>query len=356
MDFNTLDAQREAAEAYISSQRAEGWKAVKTNYSDGGYSGGNMDRPGLQALLDDIRSGQVDIVVVYKIDRLTRSLMDFAKLVEIFDAHDVTFVSVTQSFNTTTSMGRLTLNVLLSFAQFEREVSAERIRDKIAASKKKGLWMGGNPPLGYEVENRKLIVNDQNAEIAKNIFNLYLKLGCVAKLKKYLDENNIISPLRTSKRGNKVGGRPFSRGALYSILKNPIYIGKANHVIQECVQRIIIDQDNVSIVFDTLKLVDHLNKTLELKLPHPGSTPYNLDVPFTIKRGHKGTVLMSADNQNKDLTELPPKDLKNLLRGVVWRDEHFKGSSIRSIAKRENLSESGVRKIINRSFDTLFSL
>ena len=155
MDFNTLDAQRESCEAYITSQRAEGWKAVKSQYNDGGYSGGTLERPALQKLLSDIKSGKIQTVVVYKIDRLTRSLMDFAKLVEIFDEHGVTFVSVTQSFNTTTSMGRLTLNVLLSFAQFEREVSAERIRDKIAASKKKGMWMGGNPPIGYEADDKK---------------------------------------------------------------------------------------------------------------------------------------------------------------------------------------------------------
>ncbi len=159
MDFNTLHAQREACEAYVISQRAEGWKTVKTEYNDGGYSGGNLDRPAMKKLLTDIKAGKVQTVVVYKIDRLTRSLMDFSKLVEIFDEYGVTFVSVTQSFNTTTSMGRLTLNVLLSFAQFEREVSAERIRDKIAASKKKGMWMGGSPPIGYEVNDKKLIIN-----------------------------------------------------------------------------------------------------------------------------------------------------------------------------------------------------
>ncbi|MCB1579495.1 MAG: recombinase family protein, partial [Alphaproteobacteria bacterium] len=228
-DFNTLHAQREACEAYIMSQRAEGWKAVKTQYNDGGYSGGNMERPGLQTLLEDIKAGKIQTVVVYKIDRLTRSLMDFAKLVEIFDEHGVTFVSVTQSFNTTTSMGRLTLNVLLSFAQFEREVSAERIRDKIAASKKKGMWMGGNPPIGYDADDKKLIVNHGDAKIACRIFERYLVLGCVAKLKRDLDKDNIVSKERLSKRGNKIGGNPYSRGALYSILQNPVYIGKIRH-------------------------------------------------------------------------------------------------------------------------------
>jgi len=229
MDFNTLDAQREACEAYITSQRAEGWKAIKTQYNDGGYSGGNLDRPALQKLLADIKEGKVQTIVVYKIDRLTRSLMDFSKLVEIFDEYGVTFVSITQSFNTTTSMGRLTLNVLLSFAQFEREVSAERIRDKILASKKKGMWMGGNPPIGYEAIDKKLIVNKDHAKTATMIFKRYLALGCVAKLKKELDINGTVSNQRISKRGNVTGGRPYSRGALYSILQSPIYIGKIRH-------------------------------------------------------------------------------------------------------------------------------
>ena len=178
-DFNSLDAQREACEAFIASQKHEGWIALPTQYDDGGYSGGTLDRPALQRLLDDIRGSKVDVVVVYKIDRLTRSLLDFAKIVEVFDAHGVSFVSVTQAFNTATSMGRLTLNVLLSFAQFEREVTGERIRDKIAASKKKGMWMGGYPPLGYDVKDRKLVVNEAEAETVRYIFRRYQELGSV---------------------------------------------------------------------------------------------------------------------------------------------------------------------------------
>lgn len=196
--FNSLDAQREACLAYITSQKAEGWVAVKEDYNDGGFSGGNMERPGLQQLMADIKAGKVHIIVVYKIDRLTRSLMDFAKLVEVFDAHGVTFVSVTQSFNTTTSMGRLTLNVLLSFAQFEREVAGERIRDKIAASKKKGMWMGGSVPLGYDVKDRQLIINTHEAERVQLIFQKYLELGCVQKVKKHLDTEGIKSKARHS--------------------------------------------------------------------------------------------------------------------------------------------------------------
>ena len=185
MEFNSLDAQREACLSYIASQKSEGWVPVLEEYDDGGFSGGNMDRPALKRLMDDIRSGKVQTVVVYKIDRLTRSLMDFAKLVEVFDAHEVTFVSITQSFNTTTSMGRLTLNVLLSFAQFEREVAGERIRDKIAASKRKGMWMGGTIPLGYDVSNRQLIVNQKEADLVRYIFGRYLELGCALPSDQY---------------------------------------------------------------------------------------------------------------------------------------------------------------------------
>src|SRR5437762_594003 len=186
-EFNSLHAQREACEAFIRSQRHEGWSCLPQAYDDGGRSGGNLERPALQQLLAEIREGEVDVVVVYKIDRLTRSLADFAKVVEVFDAKGVSFVSVTQQFNTTTSMGRLTLNVLLSFAQFEREVTAERIRDKIAASKKKGMWMGGLVPLGYDVRDRKLVPSPQEAELVLKIFSLYLELGCVRKLAEQLD-------------------------------------------------------------------------------------------------------------------------------------------------------------------------
>ncbi len=183
MDFNSLDAQRESCEAYIISQKSEGWITSSEKYDDGGFSGGSLKRPALSKLLDDIREGKIQTVVVYKIDRLTRSLMDFSKLVEVFDEYGVTFVSITQSFNTTTSMGRLTLNVLLSFAQFEREVAGERIRDKIAASKAKGMWMGGSPPVGYRIENRQLIINHEEVKTVQRIFNRYLSLGSVRALK-----------------------------------------------------------------------------------------------------------------------------------------------------------------------------
>jgi site-specific DNA recombinase len=227
--FNSLDAQREACQAFIVSQRHEGWRPLSARYDDGGYSGGTMDRPALKRLLDDIEANKIDSIVVYKVDRLTRSLADFAKIVEALDARGVSFVSVTQQFNTTSSMGRLTLNVLLSFAQFEREVTGERIRDKIAASKRKGMWMGGTVPLGYDLDNRKLVVNPEEAKVVRNLFTLYLEAGCVSGLKTRLDQKGIKSKVRVSVAGARSGGSSYSRGALYQILKNRIYLGEIPH-------------------------------------------------------------------------------------------------------------------------------
>ncbi len=244
-EFNSLDAQREACAAYIASQASLGWRLIATQYDDGGLSGGTMDRPALQRLLADIKQTRIDVVVVYKIDRLTRSLMDFARIVEVFDGHDVSFVSVTQAFNTTTSMGRLTLNVLLSFAQFEREVTAERIRDKIAASKKKGLWMGGPPPLGYDNRDKALVVNKREAETVRQIFRLYLEEGCVRGLKARLDELGIVTKKRHRRGGSTYGGIPFSIGNLYELLANTLYIGKLSHhgALYDGRHAAIIDQD-----------------------------------------------------------------------------------------------------------------
>ncbi len=225
-DFNSLHAQRESCEAFIRSQKAEGWRLVEAAYDDGGFSGGTMDRPALQRLLADIKARRIDVVVVYKIDRLTRALADFAKMVEVFDAHSVSFVAVTQQFNTTTSMGRLTLNILLSFAQFEREVTAERIRDKIAASKRKGMWMGGVVPLGYDVEDRRLVVNTAEAATVRTIFRRYLDLGCVRRLAENLERDGIRSKRHTGKR---CGGTVLGRGALYTLLANPLYVGEVRY-------------------------------------------------------------------------------------------------------------------------------
>jgi site-specific DNA recombinase len=228
-EFNSLDAQRESCESYILSQKSEGWKALSSSYDDGGYSGGNTERPGLRKLLEDIRAKRIRIVVVYKVDRLTRSLADFAKMIELFDANDVSFVSVTQQFNTTSSMGRLTLNVLLSFAQFEREVTGERIRDKIAASKKKGMWMGGRVPVGYLPCERSLALDEPNAERIREIYRLYLEIGSVPDLKDEIDRRGWVTPTRESRRGKPVGGCSFSRGHLRNILTNPLYRGQIVH-------------------------------------------------------------------------------------------------------------------------------
>ena len=228
-DFNSLDAQYEACSAYIASQAGLGWKLRGARYDDGGISGGHMDRPALQELIVDIKAGLIDIIVVYKVDRLTRSLTDFAKLVDLFDTYDVSFVSVTQAFNTTTSMGRLTLNVLLSFAQFEREVTAERIRDKFAASKKKGIWMGGICPFGYGHKDRKLHINDEEAQIIRSLYQLYVQLKNVRLVKVEADKLGFLTRRRIQKSGKRTGGAPFSRGHIYRILCNPIYIGKIQH-------------------------------------------------------------------------------------------------------------------------------
>jgi site-specific DNA recombinase len=228
-EFNSLDAQREACEAYIKSQASQGWKALPQEYDDPAYSGGNLERPALKRLLRDIEAGRIDVIVVYKIDRLTRSLADFAKLVEAFDAKSISFVAVTQQFNTTTSMGRLTLNVLLSFAQFERELASERVRDKVAASRKKGKWTGGTVPLGYEAKDKKLVINKTEAETVRTIFHLYLELKSFGKLVAELDRRKIVTKRRDTKVAKYNGGIPFTYGPLAYFLKNRIYVGEMHH-------------------------------------------------------------------------------------------------------------------------------
>jgi site-specific DNA recombinase len=224
--FNSLDAQREACEAYIKSQAHEGWRAIPGRYDDGAFSGGSLERPALQQLLSDIRAGKIDIVLVYKVDRLTRSLADFAKLIELFETHSVSFVSVTQSFNTNSSMGRLTLNVLLSFAQFERELIGERVRDKIAASKRKGLWVGGPVPLGYVAANKRITVVPAEAEAVRTIFERYLELGSIRTLADDLHQRGIRSKPRQLSNGRSGGGGRLGVGALAHLLKNRFYIGE----------------------------------------------------------------------------------------------------------------------------------
>ncbi|GAB5438539.1 recombinase family protein [Falsiruegeria mediterranea] len=266
-DFNSIDAQHEACAAYIASQRHEGWVPDKTRYDDGGISGGTLNRPEMQRLLDDIDAGRIQMVVVYKIDRLTRSLVDFAKLVERFDAAGCSFVSVTQALNTASSMGRLTLNVLLSFAQFEREVTAERIRDKIAASKKKGLWMGGVPPLGYDPHpdptTRGLVVNQIEAKTVAAIFHLYVQLGCLNKVMREAAKMGLRSKRHHFKSGRVQGGNLFSRGQIYALLRNPIYSGKIRHKAN------IWDGQHEAII--DIELWDHVQAKLQEASARPRS-------------------------------------------------------------------------------------
>ena len=271
-DFNSLDAQREACEAYVLSQKHEGWTVLADRYDDGGFSGGNMERPGLVRLLDDIRAKRVDVIVVYKVDRLTRSLADFAKIVEVFDAQGISFVAVTQQFNTTTSMGRLTLNVLLSFAQFEREIAGERIRDKFRASRQKGMWMGGSVPLGYEVKDRALVINEIEAAKVRLIYKQYLELGSVRDVAGYLDSQGIRSHRRVTQSGKMVGGHRITRGSLYLLLQNPVYIGMVVHkgtrhpgLHQPIIEQELWDRVQASL---SEKRVEHRSQT-RARVPSP---------------------------------------------------------------------------------------
>jgi DNA invertase Pin-like site-specific DNA recombinase len=489
-DFNTLDAQREACLAYITSQKSEGWVAIKQLYDDGGYSGGSIERPALQQLMDDIRAGKINIVVVYKIDRLTRSLTDFAKLVEVFDQYDVSFVSITQSFNTTTSMGRLTLNVLLSFAQFEREVIGERIRDKVAASKKKGMWMGGCPMLGYDVKERQLIINEPEAKTIRYIFDSYLAFGTVSRLKEHLDMKDIRSKSWISATGREHTGQPYSRGAIYHLLRNPIYAGYIRHkdtvheglhegiipkekwqqvqdslmnkacterghknhsvksvlkgkifdtdgvlytpmrankgnkqyryyVSQNCIQsrnplkgviarlpaheietlvlnavvaemrdvnklsdmleldigsgyktlehisksteniadlhrsihKIVVGTDHLTVEVSVKSLAERMNGAMGLGLAiDDEARVYSLMIPYHTKRARKGTVMIRSGD-GKDLFDLPKNRLESLVKGIIWRDEHFRGKPFIEIARENNCSRSFVIQLVQKSLE-----
>ncbi|MGA2794414.1 MAG: recombinase family protein [Roseiarcus sp.] len=337
-DFNSLDAQREAAEAYIKSQAHEGWRPNRDHYDDGGYSGGSMERPALQKLLADIRSRRIDVVVVYKVDRLTRSLADFAKLVELFDAHKVSFVSVTQSFNTTTSMGRLTLNVLLSFAQFEREVTGERIRDKIAASKRKGIWVGGVSPLGYRVVDRKLLIDEPEAETVRIIFQRYLALGSLPATAQELRERGILTRRRDLATGRTIGGVSLSKGPLAYMLKNRVYLGEINHRDKSYPgeHQPIVDQD----LFDAVqaRLNENLGRrrhkraaSLALLLGHIYDDHGNRMTPtYAIRQGVRYRYYVScvlAQGRKEDagsLPRIPAPEIEaavlGALRSAVARD------------------------------------
>lgn len=314
-DFNSLDAQREACAAYILSQTHEGWEGTSELYDDGGFSGGSMERPGLKQLLQDVIAGKVDVIVVYKVDRLARSLVDFAKIVNILDEHDASFVSVTQSFNTTTSMGRLTLNVLLSFAQFEREVTGERIRDKIAASKKKDMWMGGPVPLGYEFGDRKLVVNRQEAETVRHLFRRYTELQSVPQLVDELAAQGYRTKIRTYKDGRQIGGVAFRTGALSQLLKNPIYTGKVRHKdkIYDGEHEAIIDQP----LFDEVQSIFASNRR-DNALGKKSRNPSLLSGLITDPDGRPMTPTHACNGSKRFryyVTRLEPGDDKN----PVWR-------------------------------------
>ncbi len=340
-EFNSLDAQYESCLAYVTSQKAEGWIPIKGRYDDGGFSGGNLERPGLRQLMADIEAGKVDTVVVYKIDRLTRSLMDFAKLVEVFDRHGVTFVSITQSFNTTTSMGRLTLNVLLSFAQFEREVTGERIRDKIAASKKKGMWMGGYAPVGYNIADKKLVVDPETAPLVQMLFERYHVLGCVSALKRELDREGITSRVWSSSTGLQHGGASFSRGILYKILRNPVYIGQISHkgLIYEGQHDAIINGELWEKV--QAQLMGHSGRSrgrtsvpmaelLKGKIFDPDGRPYS---PTYTSKGNRRyryyisqNLLQCRDHPKGIIARLPAQELEDtVLNGImsIFSENHL---------------------------------
>ena len=345
-EFNSLHAQREACEAFINSQRHEGWVCLPAGYDDGGFSGATTDRPALQRLLADIAAGRVDIVVVYKIDRLTRSLADFAKIVEIFDAKGASFVSVTQQFNTTTSMGRLTLNVLLSFAQFEREVIGERIRDKIAASKKKGMWMGGVPPLGYRVEDRKLVVVDSEAEIVRLIFRRYAELSSVRLLKQELVAGEIKSKSWTSASGRVIGGKPFSSGALYLILKNRAYLGEIVHKGQShpgdhtpTIDQPLWDAVQAQLAGNTAERNSGTRSRQPSLLAgmlfdHDGNP---MTPTHAVKRGTRYRYYISRPLITKEQTGVPPGCASQLRRSSSsWPAECADGSSIPAASARRH--------------------
>jgi len=329
-DFNSLDAQREACAAYILSQASEGWEAVAELYDDGGWSGGNMRRPALFQLLDDVKAGKVDIIVVYKVDRLTRALADFAKIVEILDENEASFVSVTQSFNTTTSMGRLTLNVLLSFAQFEREVTGERIRDKVAASKKKGMWMGGGVPYGYDVEERQLLINEAEAETVRFVFERYVELKSVPQLVDELAAKDIRTRTRVCKSGRIAGGIHFKTGTLTHLLQNPVYVGKVRHKdkIYDGVHQSIVAQElfyRVQSIFRTNRKDSALGKKsrnpslLTGMIVDPDGKPMS---PTHAKKGSKRYryyVTRTLPGDESDKWRMPAGEIERLVIDAIAR-------------------------------------
>jgi site-specific DNA recombinase len=392
-EFNSLDAQREACEAYIKSQAHEGWRLIPERFDDGGFSGASLDRPGLVELLDLVDRGRVDIIVVYKVDRLTRSLADFAKLVERFDARAASFVSVTQSFNTTSSMGRLTLNMLLSFAQFEREVTGERIRDKIAASKKRGIWLGGGLPLGYRVEDRRLIVELEEATTVKLVFDLYLTCGSLLALVTELRTRGVTTRRRSLSTGQTIGGIPFTRGPLAYLLKNRIYVGEIRHrdksypgeheaiidtITFEAVQTLLAQNGRPkepkrhfrsrSAARDRrrgagvqspsrVRAVIHADKIQIVRRDQrdPDETRI-LTVPWTPVSSSRRKEILEPEISNGVSKSLGPVERVRLLRAIVlargWMDELIQGSMPDAawIASCEGKSERSIRITLSLAF------
>ncbi len=331
-EFNSLDAQREACEAYIKSQASQGWKALSQEYNDPAYSGGNLERPALKRLLRDIESGRIDVIVVYKIDRLTRSLADFAKLVEAFDAKSISFVAVTQQFNTTTSMGRLTLNVLLSFAQFERELASERVRDKVAASRKKGKWTGGTVPLGYDAKDKKLVINTTEAETVRTIFRLYLELKSFGKLVAELDRRKIVTKRRDTKVAKYQGGIAFTYGPLAYFLKNRIYVGEMHHGGKwfKGEQEAILDRPTFERVQDLLKSnritrrIKHSESGAVLRGKLFDDKGNAMSPSFTSKNGvryrcYVSTALNGRKHKAGSVTRISAPEIERLVEEVVVR-------------------------------------
>jgi site-specific DNA recombinase len=358
--FNSLDAQREACMAFIQSQKHEGWTVLPTLYDDGGVSGGTLERAALRRLLADIEAGQVDVIVVYKVDRLTRALSDFAKLVEVFDRRGVSFVSITQQFNTTTSMGRLTLNVLLSFAQFEREVIGERVRDKIAASKKKGMWMGGMPPLGYDVKDRKLVVNDNEARTVVDIYRRYLALKSVHALMDELATAGIRSKRRVKPDGTAYGGQKLSRGALYLMLQNRTYRGEVTHKGKSYPGEhpAIIEQP----LWDKVQAVlakNRIERTTGTRTKHPSlltslvfdETGERLTLSYSVKKGTRyryyvSTTLLTGAGRNRSSgRRIPAGNLEGL---VIGRLRSFFADPVAVLDTVDLDSGGGQRQLIER--------
>jgi site-specific DNA recombinase len=357
-EFNSLDAQREACEAYIKSQASQGWKALTQEYDDPAYSGGNLERPALKRLLRDIEAGRIDVIVVYKIDRLTRSLADFAKLVETFDAKSISFVAVTQQFNTTTSMGRLTLNVLLSFAQFERELASERVRDKIAASRKKGKWTGGTVPLGYDTKDKKLVINKTEAETVRTIFRLYLELKSFGKLVAELDRRKIVTKRRQTKVAKYNGGIPFTYGPLAYFLKNRIYVGEMHHAEKwfKGEHQAILDCPTFERVQGLLKSnritrrIKHSDSGALLRGKLFDDKGNAMSPSFTSKNGvryrsYVSTALNGRKHKAGSVTRIPAPEIERLIEEALLRKLEEQGASDERVWDRVESAAVGTKSI-----------